>query len=158
MKKTASSITIAALVGLVIGILIATGRGGALAQNPIGSGNLGSHHKDFSISVPSEGLWTPNLPVVDRPVHINGTVTGFTINGQVQPTMLFSGTVVKDSVTGYVRLISSSIDTVSALSGDGTIIVSWHSSDVSDAALQVVASTSAGEVYSPVTYHVSMWY
>jgi len=80
MNKTASSITIALLVGVIIGMLVATGSSGVTAQQPGGSGNLGNHHQHLTVTLgPGERYLfenpKPGVPVYITVSRADGTGT-----------------------------------------------------------------------------------
>lgn len=127
MKKSTSSVVIAALLGLVVGILIATGRGGASAQQQAptgGSGNLGSHHKELVGTLPTN--WVPthcganecyhpslrvplDLPKADTPTRIDVVMTGINVLGQPSAPIMLSGVFMEDVATNsFYRLYGDS--------------------------------------------------
>src|SRR6266404_2666834 len=110
MKRTISNITIALLVGLVIGLLLVSGSNQVTGQGN-GNGNppsLAKHLQQSNVSLDFlcqscgnfSQYWTlTTLPKSDTPVLVVASSSDVVADGEVQPSITFTGTFILDSST-----------------------------------------------------------
>ena len=159
MNRTASTITISLLVGLIIGILIGMGRGSVEAQGPpAGSGNLGSHHKDVEITMLFGETRIIPIPVTDRPVHVDFSVTNVIVasTGQVAQPMINSGIYFYDSVNN-LSIQSAGIGRQGLNCGDVQLLLN----DMEDHFTLITVNpenTPACREDIPIKVNLNMWY
>jgi hypothetical protein len=164
MNRTTSSITIALLIGLVLGLLMPG------SKQVIGQGNGNSnapsfsqHYKSLEFDVtPSDEFVHFDLPVSDKPIQMLASATGVVINGQPQAPIVYSAIVQRDSATGktYGIVPNGLIGPVQM--GNDFLTFGLNVDDNSTSLptpFFTVVSTYGGVVSYPSAHvQISMWY
>ena len=170
MKRSASSLTIALLIGLVIGLLLNGNQAIGQGQGS-GGGNLGAHHQHLQFTVPNQQPVVFPIPAVDTPVSIEFSISSLVRDDgpmTMEPKSMF---VTYDSGTGRImggvsewgggnlKFVDGDESSLSLLCPGGLGEFTLRQDAVGSANLRIeFINVHSSLVSSQVTYKFSMWY